>query len=308
MTDPLRIDRARAPGGDEDMGDVLASIRRLIAQDDGPSGTAAAPAADGTGFPRPAAGMAAPAPAFRDAAGGGAEQPGPLRLERTTGAESAGLVAFPSFGTAPARPAFLPSGTPVTPAAALQTPAAPAGVLPLSPAGTAELTASLAEAVGAAAARMAETARPAAPEEHAMPDDSAEPPFRLRPDALIPAAPPAMHAGPAQALSPRPLTAQPLSPVWGDAGVEAAGDNPAEPAPPPSLASAGGTSAGAAAQSAAPAAAPPAPSGWTMHWGARHPIRPAQRLAAARPLPGPLSCLLARQSVPVTATPKRPRT
>lgn len=259
MTDPLRTNHARAFGGDEDRGDVLSSIRRLIAQDDGPSGAETAPAEGrGTAHPHPAAGM--PAPASPSQGGVGAEQPRPLRLERPAAAESAGLVAFPSFGAAPARPACPASGSPLmlTPDSGVA--AARGGPPPLSPAGTAELTASLAEAVGAAAARMAGTARPVTHEDHAMHDDPAEPPFRLRPDALIPAAPAAApQAGPAQPLWPQPLPAQPLSPVWGDARAEAAGDNPSEPAPPLTPASAWRRDAGAVAESA-PSVAGPVPA------------------------------------------------
>lgn len=137
MTGPLRQDRPRPLARGEDIGDVLASIRKLIAQD--------APGAQG------------------------------------------GEVGAPAAFTEPA--------------IAMASPRI-AGDLPLSPARTAALTNSLAEAVDAAAARMADTARrveaarAAAPEAH-------EAPFRLNPDALIPAAAPRHPPEPRLRLSPQ---------------------------------------------------------------------------------------------------------
>lgn len=137
MTGPLRQDRPRPLARGEDIGDVLASIRKLIAQD--------APGAQG--------------------------------------GEAGGPAAVTEPAIAMASPRI-------------------AGDLPLSPARTATLTNSLAEAVDAAAARMADTARRVEAARAAAPE-APEAPFRLNPDALIPAAAPRHPPEPRLRLSPQ---------------------------------------------------------------------------------------------------------
>lgn len=146
MTDPLRMERPRTSARGDDLGDVLASIRRLIAQETAPA------RADGSG------------PVDRPAEG-------------PVGATGAGASPQPS-GSAPGEETGLP----------------------LSPGRTMAMTSSLAEAVEAAAARMADTARRV----EAARSVPAEPPFRLNPDALIPAAAACAPAPePTLRLSPR---------------------------------------------------------------------------------------------------------
>lgn len=211
MTDPLRIDRPRATSRGEDLGDVLASIRRLIAQDvkvadgvqpaEAPSSRPFGGALDGTPTQdRPAIDSAT------------VEHLRPLRLEAGAAADHVGVVplhpAVPATDAADAKPtgaAHLELDAPA-PTATMPGAGDAAELLeqvtpqpPLSPARTAELTASLAEAVEAAAARMAETARRV---EEAR-SHQAEPPFRLRADALIPAAPLSHEGEPHGRLSSR---------------------------------------------------------------------------------------------------------
>lgn len=185
MSDPLRMERPRTTARGEELGDVLASIRRLIAQDARP-GADAAQAGDGpAGEP-----VSATAPA------GGANHPSapatrPLRLEGAL-PQAAPLSSPPPAplhaGEWPGDGRGLPLGHMPPGDAPVSHPAPVADEQPpqppLSPARTAELTASLAEAVEAAAARMAETARRV----EETRDARARAPFRLRPDALIPAA------------------------------------------------------------------------------------------------------------------------
>lgn len=249
MTDPLRMERPRVTARGEDLGDVLASIRRLIAQD------ATAPATPAPAQPAPAAPAGDSADAFRPPAAfaGGAGDPAaadnrPLRLEGALIRSLPGAAPAPDRAAAatatddasekaaiadvpdeerradlPVMPTAQPQTAPAdlpqiaavvpaptffddsaVPAAAPPASGGSAAQAPLSPIRTAELTASLAEAVEAASARMAETARRV----EQTRDAQAKAPLRLRPDALIPAA---LLPPEAEALPPRPTPWGPAS-------------------------------------------------------------------------------------------------
>lgn len=159
MSDPLRMERPRMNSRGDDLGDVLASIRKLIAQD---------------GQPKPQAETSAAQPVAAPVASQ-AEQPvkAPVVAPRPTPVQ---LGALPAEVV---EPLHTPSALPAFDATeATRLP-------PLSPDRTAALTTSLADAVDAAAARMAETTRRIEEVKASRP----EAPLRLRPDALIPAAP-----------------------------------------------------------------------------------------------------------------------
>ena len=218
MTDALRNDRLRAPARGDDLGDVLASIRRLIAQD----GSGGSPRTDARAVPLrldPAARSGGPAAD----AGQDVAQPsdaGRTRSDAPPQAPADELVDAPlaDRGTADrlAERSFPPA----------------------SPARTAALTHSLAEAVDQASARMAETTRrvEAARSPRAAPGSDDPAPFRLRPDALIPPAvspvPTATQPEPAKRPAARlSLIAPTDADIAGDACTPLGPGTPFQPAP-----------------------------------------------------------------------------
>lgn len=198
MTPPLRAEPMRTNSRGEDLGDVLASIRKLIAQDGQGEAQAKTPSqiSSNDGFSR-----AGTVSAVRS--GANMVQPdAPLRLGE---AHSPEVAALPPAALAPQTDSdgFKPFMAKV---------AAETDHPPLSPDRVAALTTSLADAVDAAAARMAETTR-RIEEAKASRSDT---PFRLHPNALIPSAPPVLSAMPS--IEARSLAQHRLSVVEPQSG------------------------------------------------------------------------------------------
>lgn len=202
MTDALRRPPPKSP---EELGDVLASIRRLIAREQG--GQTADPAVPPQ--PQPGAALAVVPDAPQAAA-----------RVLTPKALSPADMLVQSHGAAP--------DIPVPPSVVPQ-PSTPQ----LAPQATPPQTAALSQAVDAAAARMADTARRIEAARAAQ-----DTPFRLNPDALIPPAEhaPRDEAAGAARLRLSPTLVAPDSDHQAEAGAAAPIESVAEapaPAEPP---------------------------------------------------------------------------